>query len=183
MKWIAALFLAPLFLAPSLAWAECPAVPDRTAEEDQLYSMIQAAPNQAIARELGGALWTIWTRAPDAKAQAMLDIGVQQMRISDFEAARRVLDQLIEYCPHYAEGWNQRAFSHYLQQNFEPALADLDRAEELNPRHTGILTGKALTLIGMGRAKAAQEVLRRAVDLNPWLSERALLVEPEGEDI
>ncbi|MGR3467905.1 MAG: tetratricopeptide repeat protein [Shimia sp.] len=178
MKW-----LAPLLLSPTLALADCPAPEDRSAEEDRLYALIQAAPTQAMAREFAGALWTIWTKAPDTKAQVLLDQGVQRLRFSNFEGARESFDALIAYCPDYAEGWNQRAFSYYLQQRFEPALADLDRAEALNPRHTGVLTGKALTLIGMGRADAAQEVLRRAVALNPWLSERALLVEPEGEDI
>lgn len=51
------------------------------------------------------------------------------------------------------------------------------------PTHVAALSGKALTLIGMGRDKEAQIVLRAAHALNPWLSERRLLVEPEGEEI
>jgi len=47
----------------------------------------------------------------------------------------------------------------------------------------GAVTGKALTRIGMGRGGEAQEVLRTALAINPWLAERALLDEPQGEDI
>jgi hypothetical protein len=49
--------------------------------------------------------------------------------------------------------------------------------------HLGALTGKALTLIAMDRRDEAQDVLRAALAINPWLSERALLDEPDGTDI
>jgi hypothetical protein len=53
----------------------------------------------------------------------------------------------------------------------------------LQPVHLGALTGKALTLIAMDRRDEAQGVLRTALAINPWLSERALLDEPDGTDI
>ena len=62
-------------------------------------------------------------------------------------------------------------------------MTDLERALEINPTHVAALSGKALTLMGLGRDDEAQEVLRAALALNPWLSERSLLQEPPGEDI
>ena len=85
--------------------------------------------------------------------------------------------------PDFAEGWNQRAFAAFLAEDYAAALADLDVALGIMPDHVAALSGKALTLIGMGRNDEAQEVLRAAVKLNPWLGERALLVEPPGKDI
>ena len=41
----------------------------------------------------------------------------------------------------------------------------------------------ALTLMGLGRMRTAQDVLRDALELNPWLPERAYLIEPPGKDI
>jgi tetratricopeptide (TPR) repeat protein len=97
--------------------------------------------------------------------------------------SRTALNRLIEYCPAYAEGYNQRAFTNYLQQDFEAALVDLDRALNILPTHVAALSGKALTLMGLGRSAEAQEVLRAALALNPWLQERALLAEPIGTDL
>ena len=43
------------------------------------------------------------------------------------------------------------------------------------------MSGKALTLMGMGRPELAQSVLRDALELNPWLPERRYLVEEPGQ--
>ncbi|MEM6277454.1 MAG: hypothetical protein AAF714_10945 [Pseudomonadota bacterium] len=173
--------LLALLAAP--AFAECPANPDIAEAEALLYAQIQALPTGGGVGPLNGELWALWTKAPDTAAQELLDGGMEALRLGDFGYAALQLDELIAYCPDYAEGYNQRAFVHYLQFEFTPALARLEEAEARSPNHTGVLTGKALTLIGLGRNDEAQEPLRRAVALNPWLSERALLVEPPGEEL
>ncbi|MEM6660474.1 MAG: tetratricopeptide repeat protein, partial [Pseudomonadota bacterium] len=50
------------------------------------------------------------------------------------------------------------------------------------------ISGRALTLLGLQRLEEARAALSQALDLNPWLSERALLapggpLEPPGQDI
>lgn len=171
-----------LFAGP--VWAQtCPPVPDHTDRLSLLFGEIQLAPDQGSARMLSQGLWELWTDAPDEIAQELLDRGMERMRYGDHLGARDALDRLVRYCPDFAEGYNQRAFSHYLQLQFNEALTDLDIALRLNPEHLGALTGRALTLIGLGRENEAQIDLRTAVQLNPWLSERALLKEPPGEDI
>ena len=49
--------------------------------------------------------------------------------------------------------------------------------------HLGALTGKARTLIELDRSDEAQDVLRTALAINPWLGERALLTEQLETDI
>ncbi|MEL6913476.1 MAG: tetratricopeptide repeat protein [Pseudomonadota bacterium] len=172
MRWIALALLA------GPACADCPPNPDIARAEGELYARIQALPKGAAVGPLNAELWQLWTAAPDAEAQAMLDAGMEALRLGDYGAAADRLDALIAYCPDYAEGYNQRGFVHYLQFQFSDALAMLEAAEARSPRHTGVLTGMALTLIGLGRREDAQAPLRRALRLNPWLSERALLTEP-----
>ncbi len=92
-------------------------------------------------------------------------------------------DTLIEYCPQYAEGYNQRAFANFLQQDYALALEDLELALARNPNHIAAMSGKALTLMELGRHEAGQAVLREALKLNPWLAERHRLTEMPGEDI
>jgi tetratricopeptide (TPR) repeat protein len=176
--------LIPLLFCAGPVFAEnCPAAPDHTTRLAEIIVELNAVPNASAAGPLSQELWTLWTDAPDEKAQALLDRGMQQREGYDFLGARDTLDQLIEYCPDYAEGYNQRAFASFLRQDFNAALFDLERALEIIPNHVAAMAGKGLTLTGLGRNEEAQEALRAAIALNPWLSERSLITEPPGEDI
>jgi len=57
----------------------------------------------------------------------------------------------------------------------------------LSPRHTGALTGRALTLMALGRTAEARADLLVALALNPWLPERRFLDQltpgPEETDL
>ena len=172
-----------LALAAAPAFADCPEGPDYSNDIARIVEQMQAAPHQGAAQSLAAQMWEIWLDAPDEVAQSMLNDGVALLRVGDYLGSQQVLGRLIDYCPSYAEGYNQRAFAAFLARDFDAALTDLDRAIALQPVHLGALTGKAMTLIGMGRNAEAQEVLRVALAINPWLSERALLDEPPGEDI
>jgi tetratricopeptide (TPR) repeat protein len=163
--------------------AVCPAVPDHAEEKVALLRELRIARDETDAMLITGDLWRIWTDAPDARAQELLDRGMSQMRSFEYAASIETLDELVGYCPDYAEGWNQRAFAAYLSGQNEMALADLDRALSIDPKHVAALSGKALTLMKLGRDDEAQLVLRDAVHMNPWLGERALLTIPLGTDI
>lgn len=176
--------LIPFLFAAAPVWAQtCPPAPDHRDDLAAIIVQLQDAETEMAARELSNSLWRLWTDAPDARAQALLDEGMARRESYDYLGARAVFDDLVTYCPDYAEGYNQRAFASFLRQEFDLALPDLERTLELNPTHVGALSGKALTLMGLGRDDEAQEVLRAALALNPWLSERSLLREPPGEDI
>ena len=165
----------PLFLAATLAAAECPSTPDILAQEDALFAELREAENEMQGQDINRSLWELWTKAPDSAAQALLDQGMSARRSYDFLRAIDRFDRLVEYCPDYAEGYNQRAFVNFLREDFAAALIDLDLALERSPRHVGALSGKALTLMGLGQNDEAQKVLREALALNPWIPERGLL--------
>ena len=174
---------ASLLHSVSLASAECPAPPDIAERQAALFAELQEAENELASRDSTLALWALWTMAPDAAAQELLDQGMEARGVYDFLRATERFDRLVEYCPDYAEGYNQRAFVNFLREDFDAALVDLDLALERSPQHVGALSGKALTLMGLGRSDEAQEVLRAALALNPWIPERGLLQETPCEDI
>ena len=176
------IFALTLTAGPAFA-DTCPAVTDHSVRQAEIIEQLQGLTSPGGARELSQELWSLWTDAPDEKAQALLDEGMRKREGYDLLGARDVLDELVDYCPDYAEGYNQRAFANFLRQDFNAALYDLDQALAILPTHVAALSGKALTLIGMGRQDDAQVVLREALALNPWLTERGLLIEPEGEEI
>jgi tetratricopeptide (TPR) repeat protein len=166
-----------LIAGPAIA-QDCPPAPDHAEAHAAIISQLNRAADAEMAAGLGAELWDLWLDAPDDRAQDLLDEGMALRNRGDLDGSVTVLDALVAYCPDYAEGFNQRAFSHFLAQDYEASLTDLDRALALNGTHVAALSGKGLTLIGLGREEEAQEALRAAVRLNPWLRERALIDGP-----
>ncbi len=176
-----------LFASASLAQS-CPAAPDHDAALEGLFAQMAEVENDMDARTLSNQMWELWTDAPDEAAQALLDRGMQARSSYDFLGALDALDRLVAYCPDYAEGYNQRAFVNYLRQDFAAALVDLNRTLDRSPRHVGALSGKALSLLALGRIDQARDALNAALALNPWLSERHLAgpggpLAPIGQDL
>jgi tetratricopeptide (TPR) repeat protein len=166
----------------------CPASADVSTELEQLFEQAREAPDFNAGLLASDAMWEVWLRAPDAAAQAVLDQGMAARSSFDFLAAHREFTRLTEYCPEYAEGWNQRAYISFLREDYDAALADLDRALALQPRHVAAQSGRGLTLMNMGRIPEARAQMLEAVANNPWLSEAALLAKgaplgPVGDDI
>lgn len=170
-------------ISATSAFAECPPPPEITKAQDEILSSVRAATDERSARVISVRLWDLWAKAPDQKAQEMLDRGMQRRAAYDLEGAVTAFDELTAYCPDYAEGYNQRAFANFIRQDYEAALSDLDLAIERSPRHVAAIAGKALTLLGLERNEEAQIVLRQALALNPWLSERQFLIEEPGEEL
>ena len=182
-------FLFALMLVPSAALADgCPVAPDHDDLLSDLIRQAQAAPTQGKGLEIGSQMWQLWAEAPDEASQAMLDSGMSKRRVADYLGAIDDFNRLVDYCPHYAEGYNQRAFVNYLLQNYSTALADLDMALSLSPRHVAAIAGRALTLLALDRIDEARVALAEALELNPWLNERGLAaaggpLAPAGKDL
>jgi len=183
--YLAAYLLSLALCTPALAQTvDCPPAPDISAEAAPLLRALATAPDPATAQTLTAQMWDLWTRAPDARAQALLDEGMERREAYDFAAAETALNDLVAYCPDYAEGWNQRAFVHFLRGDPSAALGDLERALELSPDHFAARAGQGLSLLQLGRRKAGLGALRAALALNPWLPERRYLPpEPPGTDL
>ncbi|WP_232823006.1 tetratricopeptide repeat protein [Oceanibium sediminis] len=171
------------FLLASPALAVCPESPDTSELRAQLHTRLLRAANELSAQRIANQLWQIWLTAPDEKAQILLDHGMERREAYDLEESERVFDQLILYCPAYPEGYNQRAFTRFLRNDFDGSLEDLAKVLEQNPYHFGALSGRALNLMSQGRMQLAQDALRAALKVHPFLRERSFLIEDPGKDI
>ncbi|MVA98526.1 tetratricopeptide repeat protein [Nitratireductor sp. CAU 1489] len=148
----------------------------------RLFAELKAAPSQARGRAVEDAIWRMWmAQAPNEAIRSDVADAMAARERHELGRALDLLDGVVVAAPDYAEGWNQRAFIHFLKGNPDEALADIDRALALEPKHFGALSGKAIVLMSQGRMKLAQQALRRAVDIHPWLKERSLLL-PEDAD-
>ena len=164
--------------APSAALAQgcdIAAAPVTAEERAPLFDKLKIARTEREGQAQALLIWKIWHIAPDTKAQALLDLGKRRINEADYSGAEQALSDLIEYCPDYAEGWNQRAFARFLADDLDGALTDLDRTLELEPKHFAALAGRGLTLLKQGRPLPAHRAIREAMAIHPWLSERHLL--------
>lgn len=174
--------IAALVLPVMAGAQECPANPEISAKVAEIFTELQGAQSERDAQPLSALLWREWMRAPDTRAQDMLEAGMSARDVFDFARARAAFDALIAYCPDYPEGYNQRAFVWFLQGDFAAAKKDLDRVLVLDPTHVAAIAGLGLTLQNLGQKEAAQEAFRRAVRLHPWLPERVFIEGAEKPD-
>lgn len=173
-----------LVIFPTFALAEiCPESPDISEQRDALLETLADTDSPETAQNIGAALWHLWRTAPDAQSQDLLNRGIARREAYDFADSEQILDELISYCPEYSEGYNQRAFTRFLRENYDASLEDLDQVLEWEPNHFGALSGKAIVFMRMGRTILGQAVLRRALEIHPWLAERSMLVPNKTIDL
>lgn len=171
-----ALILTLALALPVAALAECPPhEPARASQTAPLFDRLATADNEDQGVRIASDIWKQWSTAPDKKAQDLLDKGVQRIGWGAFLEAETILTYLIDHCPDYAEGYNQRAFARFLNNDFDGALTDIERTLELEPRHFGALAGRGLTLLRQGRQVLGMNAIREAVAVHPWINERHLL--------
>ncbi len=177
-------FILVLGLLPAVASADgCPPLLDTSVERHRLLEEMKDAPDEGTGRALISQLWQIWSQAPDGVAQQYLLHGMHHRTEWDFYGAIKYFDLLVEYCPEYAEGYNQRAFVNFIIGEYALAAKDLEAALRIDPEHLGAKAGLAVTLIHLGRIRAGQEMLREALTINRWLPERSYLTDSPGQRI
>ena len=70
-----------------------------------------------------------------------------------------------------------RATAHFLNGAYEKSLADIVETLTREPRHFGALSGRALIYQAQGKRELALEAITEALDIHPFLAERALFPE------
>ncbi|UIJ70836.1 tetratricopeptide repeat protein [Aurantimonas sp. HBX-1] len=145
--------------------------------EARLFATLKDARTEAEGRAAESAIWRHWmAAAPDLATRQLLERAMERRESYDFAGARSLLDEAIAAAPTYAEAWNQRGFVRFLQDDFDGALADVDQAIQLEPRHFAAMSGRAIILMRQGRFGLAQNQLRAAVAIHPFLKERSMIV-------
>jgi len=171
--------LAPL-LAAALLTLSLPAQaedPRAAAVLDQLFAALRTAQDPATARELDQAIWSVWTNPSDPVLHGRMREVLLARGTGNIAEALRLLDKLVVDFPDYAEGWNQRATIHYMMGNFDLSLADCAKVLELEPRHFGALSGRALIYLQQGKRALALKDMSAALAVHPFLSEKQLFPE------
>jgi tetratricopeptide (TPR) repeat protein len=150
---------------------------DRAAALDALFAQLRAAPDAATAQAIDDQIWSAWTTPADPDlATRMREILIARST-GKVPTALALLDELVVDYPDYAEGWNQRATLYYMVGDFEHSIADCAKVLELEPRHFGALSGRALMYLQLGQRALALKDMAAALAIHPFLSEAQLFPE------
>lgn len=141
---------------------------------DTLFAQLAVAPDAERADGIADQIWMTWLSPTDPALSGMMEGVAALTRTGAYPAAIAMLDRVVERWPDYAEGWNRRATLYFMTGDYEASLADVAQTLEREPRHFGALSGKAIILLRLGREDEARDTIIKALEIHPFLSERAL---------
>jgi len=134
--------------------------------------------DDALVRETAEqALWSVWHRSGNPEVDARLQDGLMAMQRGAFEQAVAIFTEVTEIAPDFAEGYNKRATTYYLLQEYEKAIRDCDKTLALNPIHFGALSGAGLCYLGLRNLTKALEYFEHAMAVNPNMAQIQRYVE------
>ena len=159
-----------MLLLLAAAVAAVPAAADQNDPRlSELFDELQAAPDPRAARDIEQQIWLIWTRHEDDAVNSLMSVGVAQMSRRDYSGALGSFEEIIAADPEFAEGWNKRATVHWLMENYDESLVDIERTLKLEPRHFGALSGRGLVYIELEEWERALEAFEAALAVNPQM--------------
>ncbi|MCP4330155.1 MAG: tetratricopeptide repeat protein [Alphaproteobacteria bacterium] len=135
----------------------------------ELFSGLLAAEGQNEADRITDEIWTIWVASDDETANELMSAGVALMALGRPADALLRFDKLVEIAPKFAEAWNKRATVHYLLDNYQESVDDIERTLELEPRHFGALSGLGLIYMETGDEEIAIRAFEGALKVHPYL--------------
>ncbi len=94
------------------------------------------------------------------RGRAALDADRYDEAIEHFSA-------LIDHAPDFAEAWNARATAFFAAGQIGPALSDVRKTLELEPRHFAAWQGLGILMTEMNRPELALRAFRQAAAIHP----------------
>jgi tetratricopeptide (TPR) repeat protein len=171
---IRALLVLPLVAAPLPAIAD-PYVDN--AAVDELFAELRVAASEMEADQISRQIWTYWFTPSDPELAHHMSVAGNALGEGNLASAVDELTIVVTQFPDYAEGWNQRATVHYLLNNLDESLADIDKVLAIEPRHYGALSGRVLIYLKQGKHDEALRDMMAALAIHPYLGERRLFPE------
>ena len=112
-----------------------------------------------------------WSKSGSASMDLLLQRGESALDEGNAEAAIGHLTALTDHAPDFAEGFQTRAAAYASIGQFGPALADLGKTLQLEPRHFAALTQLAAMLEETGDNERALAAYRASLKIHPHQQE------------
>jgi tetratricopeptide (TPR) repeat protein len=153
-----------------------------------LYAQLAAAEDEKAAAKTAAKIERLWRLSGSDTVNLLISRAAKVAGEKRNDLAEKLLDRAVALAPDYTEGFSQRAFYFYSQNNLTAALGDLRRVLALDPNHFKAMEGLVQIWRDTGNKKAAFEVLKHLLDVHPFAAgaQQAydeLKVEVEGRGI
>jgi tetratricopeptide (TPR) repeat protein len=165
---------------PGSALPKTPAEREKTLSD--LYALLATAEDEDSAKAIADAIERVWVHSGSATIDLLMERSIKAMNEKKVDLALKLLDHVVELAPDFTEGWNRRAYVHFVQNEIERALGDLRRTLALDPHHFKALDGLAQILREIGQKKAALKAFKELLDVHPyWSGAKQAIEELERE--
>ena len=143
--------------------------PEKTPAEEraELYTRLAASKD---ADETGGIitrLLHIYSESGSDTADLLLKRARQAIGVENYSDALKILDATIALQPDWAEGWNARATTRYLDDDYKGSMADIAQTLKRDPKHLGALMGMGMILEAREKREEALKVYERVLVIAP----------------
>ncbi len=167
MKSASILLILALQFFASTAFADAGnVVEDENLRLDQLFEQLHEADVEDFV-EIEREIIEIWAHSGSAAMDMLLERGEIAITQRDYPKAIEHLSALIDHAPDFAEGWNARATAFFANDQYGPALADVERVLALEPRHFNALQGLGLIMQELGQSDLALRAFEMALAIHP----------------
>lgn len=135
-------------------------------------------PDPAIRDRASSMLWHRWFHQKGVYGAQQLMQAESLLQTGQIGQSNRLLNDIIQAQPDFAEAWNRRAVLRYTDADYWGAIADCQQAIELVPYHFGALHGLGLCHSAVGNYTAAIQAFRRALEVQPYaLANQRMILE------
>jgi tetratricopeptide (TPR) repeat protein len=154
----------------------------------QLYEQLGKVADAEAAAPIMEAIQRIWRLSGSDTVDLLMARAERFTKEDDLDLAQKIIDAAVDMAPDQAEAWDLRAKINFLKKDYDAAIADLKRALDRDPKHYDAMNDLGVVYEAMGSKKEALEAYRKALAVNPYLSEPKRAVEElrraiEGQDI
>lgn len=136
------------------------------AEVERLYAQL-AEPGREDWERVEAEIERIWSRSGSDSMDLLLERGREALNAQDYDTALHYFSALTDHAPGFAEGWNGRATTFYLMEEFALSISDIEHVLALNPRHFGALQGLGIMFEQLGENELSLNAFRAANALHP----------------
>jgi tetratricopeptide (TPR) repeat protein len=142
----------------------------------ELYVQLAKAKDAEAAVPIMTNIETLWRVTGSPTVDLLIGRAELFTKGKDLDLALQILDATVAMAPEEAEAWYLRAKVYYAQGNYDLALADLKHALDRDPKHYRALEDLGLVYDAFGRKPDALEAYRKALAVNPFLTNADMAV-------
>jgi tetratricopeptide (TPR) repeat protein len=143
--------------------------PEKTPAEERadLYTRLAASKDADETAGIITRLLQNYSESGSDTADLLLRRARQAIGVENYSDALKILDATIALQPDWAEGWNARATTRYLDDDYTGSMADIAQTLKREPKHLGALMGMGMILEARDKRDEALKVYERVLEIAP----------------